>query len=80
MCTWGIHIGMKILKTTRYHWVHKTPLDKREKWGRSVRFQNGEWAIYRYLSKRTGTYKAGKFLLGNSETLGHNGYLANVPA
>lgn len=26
-----------------------------------------------------GTYMGGKFLLGNSETMGHRGYLANMP-
>ena len=41
-----------------------------------IRFQKCKWEIYRKL-KKSATYVAGKSLLGDSETPGHSGYLAN---
>lgn len=57
---------MKIPKTVRKHWVEMSFWTK-EKGGWDIRFQG---AIYRQLRKR-GTYMAGKFLMGSSETMGH---------
>lgn len=68
-----MHMGnsdrLKISKTATQYWAYKTFWGKGEKRGNRV-LNFRQWVIYRYLRK-SGTYIAGKFLLDNSETMGH---------
>ena len=73
-CAWGIYRSVNIPKTVRHHWVqYKTFLDKAKEGGWGVGLQKFQWVIYRYL-RRSETHDREKFLLGNLETRGQNGW------